>query len=82
MIIVYVDLGGHFFNKTSLVGIVFAFGFMVDCSDWFWVGVYVVSCYEMFLLGCMWLVLMIFFAGVYVVSFDENFVRCCVCWGL
>jgi hypothetical protein len=42
---------------------------MVDCSDWF-------------LVGCMWLVLMIFFAGVYVVSFDEIFVRCCVCWGL
>jgi hypothetical protein len=42
---------------------------MVDCSDWF-------------LVGCMWLVLMIFFAGVYVVSFDEIFVRCSVCWGL
>ena len=49
-IIVYVNLGGQFFNKTSLVEklelylhlglclivlIGFGFGFVVDCYDWF-----------------------------------------------
>ena len=59
--IVYVNLGGQFFNKTSLVEkleLFFAFGFMVDCSDWFWVWVYVVMFDDMFLLGCMWLIVM------------------------
>ena len=84
VIIVYVDLGGHFFNKTSLVEKLELFlhlGLWLIVLIGFGLGfMYIVSCYEMFLLGCMWLVLMIFFAGVYVVSFDENFVRCCVCW--
>ena len=73
MIIVYVNLGGQLFNKTSFVEkleLFFGLGFMVDCYDWFWVWVYVVifddmfllgcvvGCYEMFWVGCMWLVLM------------------------
>ena len=32
---------------------------MVDCYDWFGVGVYVVGFNEMFMLGCMWLIVMI-----------------------
>ena len=36
---------------------------MVDCSDWFLVGLYVVSCYDCFfkLLGFMWLIALIGF---------------------
>ena len=61
MIIVYVNLGGQLFNKTSFVEkleLFFGLGFMVDCYDWFWVWVYVVIFDDMFLLGCMWLVVM------------------------
>ena len=48
MIIIYVNLGGQLFNKTSFVEkleLFFGLGFMVDCYDWFW-------------LGCMWLIVM------------------------